>query len=259
MRTADFSQVLFEALQYSGNDRHNINDETFGQFRDFANARLREAWESDEWPDLCRVGQFTAVTDVNGVVSFTIVSTSDVAEILGLFTKNPQVTTRLQEIGYQLYDNGTSTKVIIQNSLVSDGWYHYRTKCPALVGDLYSPSVVYFQGSQVYFDSGSGTGTYLPVSGKPHNGNFYNCIVTSTVAGNSPTTNPASWQKVSIPYAFAHYLSWGSAASWFASENLLQEAGALEAKANERLSQEVDKIARQQNQISKIKFINPYS
>jgi hypothetical protein len=257
MRTTDFSQILFEALQYSGNDRHNINDETFGQFRDFANARLREAWEQDEWPDLCRLAQFTTSIDTNNVVSFTL--PSDAGEVLGVFNKNPQSSTRVTDLGYDLYNDGTTTKVIVQNRILADGWYHYRIKCPALVGDLYNPSVVYYQGSQVYFDSGSGTGTYLPVSGKPHSGNFYTCVVNSTVAGNSPTTHPASWQKVNIPYIFAHYLSWGSAANWFASENLVQEAGAIEAKANERLAVEVDKIARQQNQTSKIRFINPYS
>ena len=256
MRTADFSQILFESLQYSGNDRHNINDETFSQFRDFANARLREAWESNEWPDVCRVAQFTTTTDANGVVSFS--TASDASEVLGVFTKNPQVTTRLQEIGYDLYDDGTTAKVILQNSLVSDGWYHYRTKCPSLVGELYNPAIVYYQGAQVYFDTGSASGTYLPVSGKPHYGNFYTAIGSSIPANYNPSTHPLEWRKVEIPYIFAHYLSWGSAANWFASENLIQEAGAIEAKANERLAVEVDKVARQQNQTSKIKFINPY-
>lgn len=256
MRTADFSQILFEALQYSGNDRYNINDETFGQFRDFANARMREAWESNEWPDVCRLAQFTTTTDANGVVSFSL--PSDVSEVLGVFTKNPQVTTRLQDIGYDLYEDGTETKVILQNSLVADGWFHYRRKCPSLVGELFNSSTVYYQGSQVYFDSGSGTGTYLPVSGKPHSGNFYTCTVGSTIAGDTPITAPTKWQKVEIPYIFSHYMAWGSSANYFASENLTQEAIAMESKANERLTAEIDKVARQQNQTTKIRFINPY-
>lgn len=257
MRTADFSQILFEALQYSGNDRYNINDETFGQFRDFANARLREAWDSNEWPDLCRIAQFTTTTDANGVVSFPL--PSNASEVLGVFSQNPQVTTRLKDIGYEIYNDGTSTKIILQNSVVQDGWVHFRIRCPNLTGSLYSPQTVYFNNSQIYFDTGSDTGTYVPISGKPHNGNFYTCIVNSTIAGQNPTTHPNSWSKVNIPYNFAHYMSWGSAASWFASENMLQEAGAIETKANERLSVEVDKIARQQNQTQKIRFINPYT
>jgi hypothetical protein len=109
MRTTPFSQILFESLQYSGNDRHNITDETFAQFRDFISARLREAWEQDEWPDLCRLAQFTTTTDANNVVSFTL--PADAGEVLAVYNNNPQVTSRAKEFGYEVYDDGTTTKI----------------------------------------------------------------------------------------------------------------------------------------------------
>lgn len=257
MRTTNFSQVLFEALQYSGNDRHNITDETFAQFRDFISARLREAWEQDEWLDVCRLAQFTITTDANNVSSFTL--PADAGEVLGVYNLNPQVTTRARDIGYEVYDNGTVTKIILRSNFVTEGWYNYRKKCPQLTGDLYNPTTVYSNGVQVYFDSGSGTGTYMPVSGKPHYGNFYNFIGSSSIAGQNPTTNPELWERVEIPYIFGNYLSWGAAANWLVSENFLQEAAGLDSKANQMLSVEADKIARQQNQSQKIKFINPYT
>ncbi len=256
MRITDFSQILFEALQYSGNDRHNITDETFAQFRDFITARLREAWEYDEWPDLCRLAQFTTSIDANNVVSFTL--PSDAGEVLGVFNKNPQASTRVTDLGYELYDDGTTAKVVLQNRILADGWFHYRIKCPTLTGSLYESAVSYSVGTQVYFDSGSSTGTYIPVSGKPHNGNFYTCLET-TSAGENPTTHPTKWQKISIPYIFGHYCSWGAAANWLVSEGQLQEAAGLDSKATQMLSVETDKIARQQNQLSKIRFINPYT
>lgn len=256
MRTTDFSQILFEALQYSGNDRHNITDETFSQFRDFITARLREGWEQDEWPDLCRLAQFTTSMDSNNVVSFTL--PSDAGEVLGVFNKNPQASTRVTDLGYELYDDGTTTKVIVQNRILADGWFHYRIKCPILAGDLFSTSIAYSVGSQVYFDIGSGTGTYVPVSGKPHTGNFYTCL-DATSLGQSPTTHPAKWQKINIPYIFGHYCAWGAAANWLVSEGQLQEAAGLDSKAAQMLSVETDKIARQQNQLPKLRFINPYT
>lgn len=257
MRTTDFSQILFEALQYSGNDRHNITDETFAQFRDFVTARLREAWEQDEWPDLCRLAQFTTSIDANNVVSFTL--PSDAGEVLGVFNKNPQASTRVTDLGYELYDDGTTTKVIVQNKILQDGWFHYRIKCPILTGDLYDSSITYQQGTQVYFDSGSGQGTYVPISGKPHYGNFYVALATTIAAGHTPKTHPSEWQKIEIPYIFCHYCAWGAAANWLVSEGLLQEAAGLDSKAASMLTVEADKIARQQNQISKIRFINPYT
>lgn len=257
MRTTPFSQVLFEALQYSGNDRHNITNETFAQFRDFISARLREAWEQDEWPDLCRLAQFTTTTDANNVVSFTL--PADAGEVLAVYNNNPQVTSRAKEFGYEVYDDGTTTKIILQSSLLTNGWYHYRIKCPQLTGDVYDPNVVYYQGSQVYFDSGSGTGSYVPVSGKPHIGNFYTCSVNNTTAGQNPSNTPTAWTKIEIPYIFGNYCSWGAAANWLVSEGMLQEAAGLDSKAGQMLSIEADKIARQQNQTRKIKFTNPYT
>jgi hypothetical protein len=175
MRTIDFSKILFDALQYSGNDRHNITAETFAQFRDFASARLREIWETQQWTDVCRLTNFTT-TELNGVTYFTPVSEAD--EILAVYSRNPQETTRATQLNYQIYDDNGTRKIIV-NEAVADGWYLYRKDCPSLDGDLYSPSVVYYQNAQVYFDSGSGTGSYTPVVGKPHSGNFYTCTAVS--------------------------------------------------------------------------------
>ena len=110
MRTTDFSKVLFDALQYSGNDRHNITSETFAQFRDFASARMREAWESNQWADICRLSPFTASIDVNNVAYFTPVEEAD--EILGVYTRNPQESTKAIQMAYQIYDSGSSINTI---------------------------------------------------------------------------------------------------------------------------------------------------
>jgi hypothetical protein len=255
MRTTDFSKVLFDALQYSGNDRHNITSETFAQFRDFASARMREAWESNQWTDICRLSPFTTSIDVNNVAYFTPAEEAD--EILGVYSRNPQETTRAIQMSYQIYDTGSLRKVVI-SAQQADGYYLYRKDCPSFEGDLYSPTVVYYQGAQVYFDSGSGTGSYTPVLGKPHAGNFYVCTVASTTAGQNPNSHPASWTKIEIPYVFGSFMSWASAANWFVSEGQIQEAATVEAKANQILEQEYDKFLRQQGQFGRLNMIQTY-
>ncbi len=255
MRTTDFSKVLFDALQYSGNDRHNITSETFAQFRDFASARMREAWESNQWTDICRLSPFTTSIDVNNVAYFTPVEEAD--EILGVYSRNPQETTRAVQLSYQIYDTGSQRKVVI-SAQQADGYYLYRKDCPSFEGDLYSPTVVYYQGAQVYFDSGSGTGSYTPVLGKPHSGNFYVCTAVSTTAGQNPNTHPSLWTKIEIPYVFGSFMSWGSAANWFVSEGQIQEAAVVEGKANQILEQEYDKFLRQQSQFGRLNMIQTY-
>lgn len=253
MRSQPFSQILFDALQYSGNDRANISDETFAQFRDFLNSRLREAWESQEWKDLCRVEQFTTTVDANNVCSFTPVADAD---ILGVYNYNPLTSSRTTEYTYSLYDDGTNAKVILDSSTIGEGWYYYRVKAPTLNGTIYK-NIGYFVGSQIYFDDGSNSGTYLPVEGKPHRGNFYTCLL-DTSAGQTPNSHPTKWRLEQIPYAFSQYMSWGAGANWYASEGMMQEAGVMEQKAIQVLDSEVDKIVRQQKQIPKLKFTNPY-
>lgn len=255
MRTTDFSKVLFDALQYSGNDRHNITSETFAQFRDFASARMREAWESNQWTDVCRLSPFTTSVDVNNVAYFTPAEEAD--EILGVYSRNPQETTRAVQLPYQIYDSGTARKVVI-SAQQADGYYLYRKDCPSLEGELYSPTVVYYQGAQVYFDSGSGTGSYTPVLGKPHAGNFYVCTAVSTTAGQNPNTHPSLWTKIEIPYVFGAFMAWGSAANWFVSEGQMQEAATVDAKASQILEQEYDKFLRQQGQFGRLNMIQTY-
>lgn len=255
MRTSDFSQILFDGLQYSGNDRHNITDETFAQFRDFSSSRLREAWESNQWSDICRISSFNTTVDEDGVNYF--VPSSSASEILGVWNKNPQDTTKTKQLNYQIYNTGSETRIILMDA-ISQGYYMYRLPCPILTGDPYDSSVVYYQNSQIYFDSGSGTGSKTPVIGKPHSGNFYTCTTPSTSAGQNPNTHPSFWSKVEIPYIFASFMSWGSAANWYASEMMLQEAGIIEGKAAQILDQEYDKFLRQQAQFGKLNMNQTY-
>lgn len=255
MRTIDFSSILFNALQYSGNDRNNISDETFQQFRDFASTSMREAWETVQWTDVCRIVDFTTTVDANGVGYF--IPASDAGEILGVFSRNPQSSTKAVELEYSLYDDGTTKKVII-NSNISTGSYLYRKQCPSLNGDIYSPSTIYYSGSQIYFDSGSGTGTYVPVAGKPHTGNFYTCVVGSTTAGQNPNNTPSAWTKIDIPYIFGSFMSWNSCSMWYASEGMMQEAAAMDSKAKTILEQEYDKLLHQQGQFGRINMYKTY-
>ena len=255
MRTADFSTILFNALQFSGNDRNNISDETFQQFRDFASTSLREAWETVQWSDICRIVDFTTTVDANGVGYF--LPAADAGEILGVFSRNPQSSTKAVELEYSIYDNGTEKRIII-NSNILTGSYLYRKECPVLNGDIYNPSTIYYAGSQIYFDAGSGTGTYTPVAGKPHNGNFYTCAVNNTSAGQNPNNTPSAWTKIDIPYIFSSFVSWNCCAMWYASESMMQEAGVVDSKAKLILEQEYDKFLHQQGQFGRINMYKTY-
>ena len=254
MRTTHFSPILFNALQYAGQDRHIVSEETFAQFRDFINERVRHAWESQDWPDLIRVAQLTVTNDGNGLVTAAI--PADAGEILNCYDRDPLVSTRASGLSFRIYDNGTVQKLVMPTD-PGTVYAEYRTKRPELVGDLYAPAVAYSVGAQVYFDSGSNTGTYTPVAGKPHYGNFYNCI-EATTAGQSPSTHPAKWQIVQIPYLFASYAARGAFSDWLKSELQLEAAQVAEAEAQNTLTEAIDIILRQQKQVNRINMNRTY-
>jgi hypothetical protein len=259
MRTTDFSTVLFEGLQYAGQDRHNIRLETFSQFRDFCSARMRSVWELQNWPEVVRLATFTSTTDpVTSVPYFTPTSSEGIGEILGVFNLNPQLTTKAMSVGFELSDDGINApRVVIGQKLLESGWYRFRIQFTPLFGDLYLSTIPYYVGAQAYFDTGSNTGAYMPIAGRPHSGNFYTCLVNAN-AGESPATAPAKWKKVSIPYIFGPYMSWGSAADWMVSEGNVEGAAVLEQKSNVVLDLELDKLLRQQGQFDKINMTNTY-
>lgn len=253
MRTTHFSPILFNALQLSGQDRHHISSETFAQFRDFISERIRMIWESQEWPDTTRVAQLV-ITANNGLVTGAI--PADAGEILNCFDRDPLVSTRASGISFRLYDNGT-TGYLVFGSDPGTVYAEYRTKRPELVGDLYDATVAYSPGAQVYFDSGSNLGVYTPQSGKPHYGNFYNCL-DYTTAGQSPHTHPAKWQIVTIPYLFASYAARGAYADWLRSELQVEAAQVAEAEAERIMADTVDIILRQQQQVKGINMNRTY-
>ena len=253
MRTVNFSTILFEGIQLAGQDRHNISDETFAQFRDFANQRLRMAWESQDWPDLVRVAQFT-VTASGGTVTAAI--PADAGEVLNCYDQDPLLTTRAQPLSYRIYNDGSVVKLVF-GSDPSTVWGEYRIKKPELFGDIWSSSIAYSVGAQAYFDSGSNTGTSMPVPGKPHFGDFWECL-EATTAGQSPATHPAKWSKKNIPYIFGTYVSRGMYADWMRSELQVEASQIAEAEAQAMLEAEVDKIVRQQKQGTRINMIRTY-
>jgi hypothetical protein len=254
MRTTHFSPILFNALQYSGQDRHIVSEETFAQFRDFINERVRHAWESQDWPDLLRVVQLTVTNDGNGLVTAAI--PADAGEILNCYDRDPLVSTRAAALSFRIYDNGTVQKLVMPTD-PGTVYAEYRTKRPELVGDLYAPAVAYSVGAQIYFDSGSNTGTYTPVAGKPHYGNFYNCL-EATTAGQSPSTHPAKWQIVQIPYLFASYAARGAFSDWLKSELQLEAAQVAEVEAQNTLTEAIDIVLRQQKQVNRLNMNRTY-
>jgi len=253
MKTVDFTRILIDAIQLCGLDRTDITFDTFSQIRDFANTRVKMAWEYDRWPDIVRFNTVTVQTD--GDTKF-LVKPSGAGEVYAIWSKDPNSSTRAINVDFSIVHTDTQERLIINGSSSEDMIIEYRLEPVVLDGDPWDSTVEYFAGSQVFFDSGSGTGGLNPEEGKQFSGNFYTCLVKNT--NTDPSLNTINWKKVNIPYIFGQYISRGCLADYLRSEGQFDSSQVAESEAKYFLDLEIDKIVRQQGQVQKYNYFKTY-
>lgn len=254
MRTTDFSNILLDAINLCGYDSGNVSDSNFRTIRQFCNQRLRMAWEAYPWHSLTVISEAPVTKDsVTNIASLPV--PVDSGEIVGVYRQNPLATTQATYTSYALTTIAGEDRIVVQVPHSATYFIEYRVKRPEIQGALYK-SMAYAAGSCVYFDAGSNTGTYIPIEGFPHYGNFYRAKVAVTSA-NTPT-DASKWEKIEIPYMFASYISRGVYADFLRSEQQYDDAAKAEADAAGVLEMEYDKELRQQGQIRRINFIDTY-
>ncbi len=248
MKTTDFSEILYRAVTLCGMDRTVIQDSTFRMVRDFANQRIADIWEQEAWPDICRISQQSVLTDVDDVRYVNL--PDSFGDILNVYRYNPRVTARATNVRWYLDDNGTNSRVILMDS-VDPVFIEYRLPTISLFGDSYSPTSSYSIGSQVYFDTGSNSGSYLPSPTAASSGNFYVCL-SPTSNGESPSSAPAKWSKVEIPYFTADYLVRGVFSDYLRSESQFDSAALAEQEAEASKMMQVDRVLRAEGQVRRM-------
>lgn len=283
MRVVDFETILAQSLQLCGLDRQNLSDETFFQIRDFANFRLRYAWEFEIWPELIRTTKMTvqnsnevyyAVIPNNGIVTnsegtFKI----DIGTIISVTAEDPRIVGKVKDIdfsfdeyeqslGNEVFD--TVRRIIINNKNTTEIYVTYRISVPELIGNRWS-SGNYYKGQTVYW-SYSNDKYFAPTTGPffaGKKGNFWKCIADTTTQqpnfNNSeyPTVND-HWEKVKIPQFLSHYLIKGIHADWLKSELQIEQGMAVEREAQALLDLEIHKAIVQQNRQPRLKFNQTY-
>lgn len=254
MRTINFSDILYRAVTLCGLDRSAIQDSTFRMVRDFASQRIAHIWEQEPWPDIVRVAEMTPATDVDGVNYVNL--TSSMGDILQVYSLNPKVTARAVPVAYYLDDDGTNRRIIVMDG-TTPVWVEYRQPKPDLFGEPYSATATYGVGAQIYFDTGTGTGSYLPSTTAASAGNFYTCTTTTT-QGQSPNTTPGSWSIVKIPYFCGDYVTKAVFSDYLRTEGQIDNAAMAEAEAENVKMLQIDRVLRAEGQVRRMNMINTY-
>lgn len=160
-----------------------------------------------------------------------------VGEFLAAWDFDPRITTKTQRLQYLLSADGAQFTTL--KHVPAYVWLLLRTVRPQLFGDPYDTGATYAAGQQMYFADALG------------NGNFYNCVSAAT-ANQNPTSNPALWAIVNLPYVFRQYLIEGGYADWLRGDGQTDKATAEETVAEQMLEFEADKLQRQQQQVSRL-------
>ena len=163
-----------------------------------------------------------------------------IGEFLFAWDKDPRVTTKLTPLNFTLSADGAQFTQLAHTPAYV--WLLYRVRRPELTGDVWSATAVYASGQQAYFTD--------PATRR---GNFYDCIATTT-AGESPSSAPAKWSVVALPYIFRSYLIQAGHCDWLTSDGQTDKAGAYESLAISLLETEADKLQRQQGQAGRFQF-----
>lgn len=283
MRTIDFETILAQSLQLTGLDRNNVTEQSFEQITDFANNRLRFAWEYDVWPDLVRITKFPVVhqdtmhyiviPNNNIVVNTEGTFKVDIGHILQVTVEDPRAKGRVKEIGFsfdeyeQLLGNGiydTVKRVIVDDTGSSELYLTYRIECPNLTGKLWKTGTTYYPTQTAYWAYQNSLYFASPHDGiyGSQKGNFWKCVTTTSESPNLysngvPSTND-KWQKVKIPMIFGQYIIKGIHADWLKSEMQIEFGKAIDADAQNLLDSEIHKAIVQQGIQPRMKFNRIY-
>lgn len=172
---------------------------------------------------------FGALTVFDKYVGYAQTGFTAIGDVRDVYTKNPLVNKTYATANWTLTQNGVQ---------VPNGpnvvWLEYRTRYAPLVGSDWASGSAYAVGDQVLFTSGSVK-------------NFYTCAVVTT-AGQSPTTHPASWTILEIPYLFQPYMVHGAFADVLRMDGQMDKAAQQERLAEQYLEIEAAKLFNLQPQ-----------
>jgi hypothetical protein len=257
MKTVDFSKVLRDTIQLCGLDADDFNLPTFKQLRDFISVRLKLAWEYDMFPDLIRIESANVITEtVSNNTVYYVNKPTNAGEVVAIYNQNPYSGSRAVNIPFAIVGTDTIDRLMVSKNYTDAVWVEYRLIPPVLFGTPWNTVTTFRTGSQVYFDSGSNSGSLQPEEGKVNSGNFYNALVDSL--NHNPATDTDKFAIVKIPNIFSTYLPRAAFADYLRSQGQFDNAIIAEKEAESLLDLEIDKIARQQGQIQKYNFIKTY-
>lgn len=207
------------------------------------------------WGALVQQTSNTPVQDL--VLSWDQLGEDSIDVVYNIWPCSPFANNYPSQFGYNITPqgiqviNGTPYQYVnYQNGVAQNNLYgappnnpifvYYRKNCPQYTGDVFDATLTYAVDDQVYFTASDGYG------------DFYKCIVATT-AGQSPTTTPASWQRITLFDTFLQYCIYQAFGDWLISDGQFDKAQSVYGIAEGKMMDAMDKNERQMDVMSPLK------
>jgi hypothetical protein len=207
------------------------------------------------WGALVQQTQYTPVQDL--VLSWDQLGENEIDAVYNIWPCSPFTSNYPSQFGYNITPqgiqviNGTPYAYVnYQNGVAQNNLYgappsnpifvYYRKTCPQYTGDVFDAADTYSVNEQVYFTASDGYG------------DFYKCIV-ATSAGQSPTTTPNSWERITLFDTFLQFCIYQAFGDWLISDGQFDKAQLVYGIAESKMGDQLDKNERQMDVMSPMK------
>lgn len=191
----------------------------------------------------------------DSLIPYEQLGESGIDVVFDVLASNPMSASNPRRVGYTLTSNGIqiigaqnflANTILSPSATISTGfggsptggvYLYYRQARPIFSGNTLSLALAYAAGTTVYYTTTAAAGT----------SDYYKCII-ATAPGQTPDTNPLSWQILTVPYAFFEYCVYSTFANWLRVDGQSQKAQLIDGMAEDCMMDEADKMERQNGQ-----------
>jgi len=221
MKTCTFKSVLFGVARRLGVDpSKNLLADQAETLTEYINSRVKEAWEHQDWPALCRIEE--RVPDVADTISFNQLGHPVIGQVLGVYASSPDKVRNPREMDWELRPQG-----IQLFRPVVKCWVHYRTEAPIFSSVPWLPNLSYTVGDMVY---------------KASTGDCFKALAANS---NTDVMTPGTWVRVLFPDFLASYVKQAVWSDALREDGQPDKATVEETRAEDLLVKEADKVGLQ--------------
>jgi hypothetical protein len=229
-RTVTFKSVLHGVQYRLGGSPEDLGTGTAQAIGEYIQSAYKYAWKHYEWPDVCRVEQFT--TDANGMIGWDgVIETPFVVT-----TRDPRTDANPNRVQFTIHREGFYLPAAYKDAQV---WVTYRPICPTFSAAEYDAATAYVVGDAVYW---------------PETGHCYVSIQAGT--GHDPDDTDY-WEQQEFLESLSEAVKEGAHAAMVREEGQVQTSLIIQEAMKDLLLDEIERLEMQAGQYRLIRVDIP--